>query len=449
MRIRAGLLAVLVAGPVFADAGVGQWPTGGSVGLISTDDPGIRLAEEWVTVELSSEPGRGEEFAYDEHYYEVTGTFSLVNEGVGQKIILFLPLHQVDYHDPVVMPEVYEGGLKGMLESTDTWMKVDGEALVHVLYIVRGLYEGDDPGDGRLFRAGDGREFALWPLERIEDDDFIEIHPGDPWWIWALTTAELPSGESTLEFHYRGRVGGSVMTVFSQVDYPLWSGAGWSGPIGEGRVEYRAAEGLTADELFGFQAPEGVEVDVTGDGYVFHFEDYEPGRYDYVSAAVVTKSVFELPDAGLWTEPNLGSAPVVEGESPHLYRDLAPVRIEVGWMEFTARLGDQEVCGWAPLELGEGQHQYEVGLVGDDAGGNVEVVWHNPINFRTEPDPAAPRVEGRPTLDSRMPLYFIEREGDWLRVMYDDYSSEPRFYLGWVRWRYLDLETGMESIYVR
>ena len=435
--------------PVWADAGVGQWPSGGSVGVVSAEDPKIHLAREWVTVELGSEPVRGDGFTYDDYFYEVTGTFSLVNEGAAQKIILFLPLHQVDYHDPIVMPEDYEGGLTGMLAGTDAWMKVNGEKLTHLLYIVRGLHEGDDPGDGHLFRSGDGREFALWPLERIEDSDFVEISPGDPWWIWALTTAEFPPGESALEFHYLGRPGGSVMSVFSPVDYPLWSGAGWSDPIGTGLVEYKAVEGLTVDDLFGFSAPEGVEVEITGDGYVFRFENYEPDRYDSVSAAIVTKSVFKLPDKGLWSIPSLDSPLVAEVESPYLYRDLDPIRIEGDWIEFSARLEGEEVRGWAPLQLEPGNHYDLVQLCGDDVGGELEVIWHNPINFRTDPDHGAPQVSGCPTVQPRAYLYFIERRGDWLRVIYPVYSSETRYYLGWVRWRYRDPETGVENIYIR
>jgi hypothetical protein len=63
------------------------------------------------------------------------------------------------------------------------------------------------------------------------------------------------------------------------------------------------------------------------------------------------------------------------------------------------------------------------------------------INFRTLPDPAATRVSAHPLMKEGEFFTIFERQGDWWRVEGEDGNA------GWLRWRYVDPDTGMENIY--
>jgi hypothetical protein len=64
------------------------------------------------------------------------------------------------------------------------------------------------------------------------------------------------------------------------------------------------------------------------------------------------------------------------------------------------------------------------------------------LNFRVAPDAGAARVEGKPTLEKDEGLLVLERRGEWYRVL------AHGGYEGWVRWRYVDPDTGAENVYV-
>lgn len=63
------------------------------------------------------------------------------------------------------------------------------------------------------------------------------------------------------------------------------------------------------------------------------------------------------------------------------------------------------------------------------------------VNFRREPDPNAPRVTGKETLVSGEKVELIEIDGDW-------YNVDAGGTRGWVRWRYVDPDTGKTNVYV-
>ena len=66
----------------------------------------------------------------------------------------------------------------------------------------------------------------------------------------------------------------------------------------------------------------------------------------------------------------------------------------------------------------------------------------NGINFRTEPDSNSPTVPGKETLAKDLYILVLERNGDWYYVLTRDN------YYGWVRWRYVDPESGEEHRYI-
>ncbi|MCD4734182.1 SH3 domain-containing protein [bacterium] len=63
------------------------------------------------------------------------------------------------------------------------------------------------------------------------------------------------------------------------------------------------------------------------------------------------------------------------------------------------------------------------------------------INFRTLPEPAAARVSAHPVMKEGELFTIFGRQGDWWRV------EDEEGNIGWLRWRYVDPDTGKESIY--
>jgi hypothetical protein len=104
-------------------------------------------------------------------------------------------------------------------------------------------------------------------------------------------------------------------------------------------------------------------------------------------------------------------------------------------------------------EYGNGELLWEFSDLepGPGAGARVMMVGHaepwgvvlasGGINFRALPDPAGGVISAHPLLEEGEFFTILERRGDWWRVM----DSEDN--LGWLRWRYIDPDTGEECIY--
>jgi hypothetical protein len=73
--------------------------------------------------------------------------------------------------------------------------------------------------------------------------------------------------------------------------------------------------------------------------------------------------------------------------------------------------------------------------------GQPGVVLANGLNFRLAPDPAAEQVKEQPQLQKETPLQILEAYGEWWRVRTKEGNE------GWIRWRYIDPESGEEHIY--
>jgi uncharacterized protein YgiM (DUF1202 family) len=64
------------------------------------------------------------------------------------------------------------------------------------------------------------------------------------------------------------------------------------------------------------------------------------------------------------------------------------------------------------------------------------------INFRTKRGNTSAKVPGHEFLPKGEPLAVLERDGDWYRIRVNGGFE------GWVRWRYVDPDTGKENRYV-
>jgi hypothetical protein len=83
---------------------------------------------------------------------------------------------------------------------------------------------------------------------------------------------------------------------------------------------------------------------------------------------------------------------------------------------------------------------YNPGGKGPGNPGNITAP--NGINFRTEPDSKSSLVPGKETLAKGEEIAALERNGDWY------YVRTNGDYYGWVRWRYVDPDSGEEYRYI-
>jgi len=83
---------------------------------------------------------------------------------------------------------------------------------------------------------------------------------------------------------------------------------------------------------------------------------------------------------------------------------------------------------------------YDEGFEGH--GGVPARVETDNLNFRRAPDASADKIAGQDTFKKGSFVKVHTRKGDWYRVKYDDRIE------GWVRWRYVDPDTGEEHRYI-
>lgn len=171
-----------------------------------------------------------------------------------------------------------------------------------------------------------------------------------------------------------------------RVYYALFTGATWKGPIGRGTVTVQAG----------------------GDF------DWSRPLY-YISAGMPpardegTKVVWEFKDL----EPPFAAQAELEPDPYHYENVLRWSGICVGFVDL------------------ERSYATNAGYVRADG-----------LNLRTAPDAAAANVAAQPTLAKEDELTVLERRGEWYRVKTEGGVE------GWVRWRYVDPDTGRQNIYV-
>jgi hypothetical protein len=173
--------------------------------------------------------------------------------------------------------------------------------------------------------------------------------------------------------------------------YLLGTGSSWKGPIGYGKITVQPGQDF-ADQwrkLFLLHTSPGLPpAQDLGDQIVWEFENLEP-----VSGEGTAEWPFGERGCGI-----------------HIY------------------LFDDGV-----IEEG-----FYIDGLEDGPGCPGTISAPNGINFRTEPDSNSPSVPGKETLANGVLIAVLERNGDWY------YVRTNGGYYGWVRWRYVDPESGEE-----
>jgi len=171
-----------------------------------------------------------------------------------------------------------------------------------------------------------------------------------------------------------------------RVYYALFTGATWKGPIGRGVITVRPGDDFDWSQPLYYLSAGTPPARDEGARLVWEFKDLEP---PYAAEA-------EL------------------GPDPYYYGSA---------------------LRWAGLCVGfidpERSPGPTTGMVGSDG-----------LNFRTAPDPSAANIAEQPTLAKGDRVTVLERRGEWYRVKTEGGVE------GWVRWRYVDPDTGRQNIYV-
>lgn len=193
--------------------------------------------------------------------------------------------------------------------------------------------------------------------------------------------------------------GGGMMLDLSLI-YVLYTGATWKGPIGRGKIVARPGDDFDWSVPLYYLAAGMPPARDDGAAVVWEFENLEPPF----------KAALNAPAEGSYypdVEPSFGG-------------------LRLGFIKPST------------MENGYAHSSYQVPEgPGAPAGALVDG-----LNFRTEPSADAPRVEGKPTFARREGMVVHERRGEWYR------AEAHGGFAGWVRWRYVDPDTGREHIYV-
>jgi hypothetical protein len=194
--------------------------------------------------------------------------------------------------------------------------------------------------------------------------------------------------------------GGGGMTLDLSVVYMLATGATWKGPIGRGRVIVRPGADFDWSVPLYYLAAGVPPARDDGGEILWEFANLEPPFECDVNA----------PAEGCYYR--------------YARMDFAGVR--VGFIKPST------------MESGYAHSSYRVP---EGPGAPAGVLVDN-LNFRVAPDAGAARVAGKPTLAKDEGLLVLERRGEWYRAQAFGGCE------GWVRWRYVDPDTGAENIYV-
>jgi len=365
-------IITIVVIPIAAMADAGWYP--GHYGPAPTSQldikgkhPTVAMASEEVVITLHADR------------VEVKGTFYFENTGGPEEVEMFFPL---DY-DPYLDKEVIDGTL--MQKS----MPSDGKASAEGFYRVSAKELSTD-----FAVTVDSVKVECVFEKDYEFDEHINNFPAMAVWSVAFKAGTKRCVVCTYTDTY-GRVGGEIGP---RVNYALFTGATWRGPIGFGKITVRPGDD------FDWSVP------------LFYKGEGVPPAHDEGNSIV-----WEFKEL----EPVVGSWGAVDGE---LEKYVPNAAIQVRFAKrSTMETGVEEGRGYMP------------GLEGPGAPAKILT---NYINFRSAPNPDAPKAAGKETLMKDEYVNLFERQGDWYRVKTVDR------YEGWVRWHYVDPVSGGESIYV-
>jgi hypothetical protein len=200
------------------------------------------------------------------------------------------------------------------------------------------------------------------------------------------------------------------------VEYAVFTGAPWKGPIGRGRIVVKPGAGFDWTAPVGYLTrgmPPGRD---DGDALTWEFENLEP----------VTTTPADRPAANV----------------PSRFEDNGYSSVLVLFPVYENNAADVYVYPPLPRPA---------------VPGAPAVVSVKSLNLRTGPGEDNERVATRPPLQQGEGLAVQERRGEWYRVVAfakggaasGQTSAGPDDVVdGWVRWRCVDPETGEEDVYV-
>ncbi len=166
-------------------------------------------------------------------------------------------------------------------------------------------------------------QFAAWVGDTPAPTDTITIKP-ENWYdpaVWATWPVTFPPSERvTLRVAYDAYPTG--YNPFGAVEYLLQTGAGWWGPIGQGKVTLRLPYDVDRfnTAMVEPHRPYPDYYEVSGNEIVWTFTDLEPTRDDNVEVTLLSPLVWE---AIVETEAKAAASP----DSPQAHLDLARSRV--------------------------------------------------------------------------------------------------------------------------
>lgn len=382
------------AAPAFADAGDFQF-FNGPLGLVDGENASVAMAAETVAAELQPE------------WVDVRASFTFVNRGAATEATMFFPLAKatglldlspwnLDDHE----------GINAWL--TEQWGVRLDQPVRETAFPLPLEWEPSLPGKtSSTYALTRNGSFAVAcggapvPAEIVHRTELGDVQPSgsvvlteDTFARWELEFGAGETKEVTCAYsgQYDIQKHGWGPRWFI---YPLYTGKTWAGPIGAGTitVTYRP-DSLGAPVSFRSPGvpPAEADADAEETRITWRFEDLEPGE-----------------DARIFIT--------------------------------VAKCGEEE---------SRTRGLKDIGLDPDKPGEPGRVLAEN-LSFRTGPSTEAARVAARPKLAKGAGVAVLESRGEWWRVRVPggagDWGEWKADLEGWIRWRYVDPDTGTENVY--
>ncbi len=423
----AALTALVVAAS--ADAGYLGSPLQNAEPL--GEHAGIQMAAEEVVILLSAPEVDGRELTEEERWeleweeqlrlhpgVEVAAAFEFVNDGPADEVLMYVPL-QVRH--PFYGPYLWIEDEAAALDVIEIF--VDGEP-VEPFAVYRGVWREDEHNDWDELleiidplndeKPADGELFCFLNGATSSEDE----NPNPPYAAESLLAAwrvEFPAGESRL-VEYRQRYDFSTDYEYHSFRfcYPLYTGAGWAGDIGRGRITVLGEPDFDwsylAEYLGIYLPPPTWEAD-----YPLRFEG------PFAGSTLLEGFAGEYERILVWS-----------------FADLEPVGGVESWKTFNPDFGDiynADYHEWsAALERGDkpapdGRQATMVYLALGEPADGFMVIDPSPKGLTAYDEP-----DGEPL--ERGPLYtnilrVDERRGDWLHGSWYDFGTSTE-HEGWV-----------------
>jgi hypothetical protein len=350
-------------------------------------------AGEYPTVTLSS---ADVDIVLGSETVSVSASFTFVNDGPAAAVAIDYPLvrrgSKYDITETNVRDQItrdfgefpfYEEFVDGPFTDIETRRTLD---VSHV---------SDDAclGEyGSSFTVGVDGELAAFSLE---ERLYLYIEEGTPVaWMEDDTTARLNVPFAELEertITYEYELGYELFTgkIYPELRYALDPGATWAGDIGEATISVSRPPG-------GLDRPIWFSAD--------YFGNLAPATFSYDGDTEVFTWEFDYYDPPEFTELNILLG-VPSEDYQTFFKDLLGM--------YGAGLGNR--------------------VLGRTLTDNVP--------FTMRPTPDAEPVRGCPYLPEDTLFVIIGSEGEWWNVRLEGATE------GWIRWRYVDTDTGEEFIY--